>query len=483
MLSATARLLLIAAAVCGFALTAPCASAEDLLRTTYLADPSPDSVILPTDATSTSRFDDGLSLYWSGDDRPEEMRQRTLNVDLNAWRSGALKVDLHSAAFEARLPVSSAEGGLDIGSVTGWEENRIGDLGLRLGLFGDRIRYSADYSWSSYSPGSSRALVDEDATDSQSSERGDAQSQRIDVTIWQGDPVAVSTSVLNTRVASSYRSLRESGGSFTEADVEIWEAGATLSSGLIELSLSEGVKTALSDPAVREYYGNSEIALSLFGLHDRLSGAHGAVFWGWLPSTISLTTSRSRYASDSQAESDDVERSFGLGLNWDRGNATTSLNFSRSRYDNRQQGFEHDDKESWSLEGSHTVSSENWDLSAKLSVTQSDYGEADNRWRDTSHSGSVSFSLRSRRLPDLSVSPYVTRESSRSSEYGYASRSRTVGLTTTLDFLKYLGRTHYGSEPQLELTYDAEWTRAQDLDTGSSKDLNQSLVLSTEIEF
>ena len=62
-------------------------------------------------------------------------------------------------------------------------------------------------------------------------------------------------------------------------------------------------------------------------------------------------------------------------------------------------------------------------------------------------------------------------------------KSRTVGLTTTLDFLKYLGRTHYGSEPQLELTYNAEWTRAQDLDTGSSKDLNQSLVLSTELKF
>lgn len=436
----------------------------------------------------------------------DEYWRRSFGLAIDVLPSGPLTLNLHGGSFDARTPQTTAFGSLPISEISGWTEHEAKDVGVKLGLFGDRLRYAAGYSWSDYAAESEASFVDVSVTMAESGDeaaiaapgdgRGRAKWHRVDAAILEGGAFDLSAYGLYSLVDPSYRAVESSAAepseeSFAPAPGETREVGGAIDFVLVRVSLSQGilantVEGIEGDSTTRTYTTGADIELTLDQYHYFAEEGDGDGPWRLLPTSIRLSGSRSQFESPGAGDDpDDLETSLGFGLSWEWGNADTSIDVWQSFYDSRAIGFETADSEDLSVEVSQSFYGERWDLSAYLSINRYAYMEVESPSLDTSFGGGADFSLRPERLPDISVSLYVDRYDSSYSDYDYvySSRSQSLSFDLGLDFSKYLPVVQSNYEPYLRLNYHGERTRDRDSDLGESTDQVHGGTVSMGLQF
>jgi hypothetical protein len=159
--------------------------------------------------------------------------QREADFSFSALsREQNVTLSVSGGLYDAQRPFRLSRQRLRLGEVDAWGEHRGADIGLDLGLFGDRLRYEGGYAWSDY------GAKFEDRELARQRERrgfsdalqgaGDAHRHRIEADLLTGGPLELSAYGLYQAGARNFRMARRSGASLSFTAGEISEIGASL---------------------------------------------------------------------------------------------------------------------------------------------------------------------------------------------------------------------------------------------------------------
>lgn len=457
-----------------------------------------------------------------------EYWRREVELDVDVLRSRDFSLGFTGGFFDARTPTSGGRG-LNIGEPPGWQEKMVQDLGLDLGLFGDRLHYATGLSWSR-DEGSSDSVFDttaslaDDDDEETGAGEGSARWHRLDAVIYEGGAFDLSAYGYQSLIDPSYGSRQHLGDLFAMAEGEkpkagqSWGLGGKIGLGFAEVSLSHSVISA-SDKETRAVGGALDFGIVSFELSQAIktdfdeadSGAWSSRTRSWeaavtvdldeyrmagdgggdfaleslLPSSITFTGERGKVTlAHAPDDPKDLETTFGVDLYWEWGGmADTSLGFYQTNYDSREIGAESADDVDRLLDISQGFYGNNWDVSAYLSLNDYRYLETGSASRDWMYSGGISFSIAPEDLPGLSLSLDVDGFDSIYFDDDYSSNDRSWGLDAVLDFSKFLPVADADRKPYLKLTYQMEGTATEDSEAGASTDWGFALLLLGGIRF
>ncbi len=433
----------------------------------------------------------------------EDFWRREAGLELNALASGPVTLKLSGHFFDERAPDTYGLGGLNIGEVTEWRESGHQDLGLDLGLFGDRLSISTGLAWSR-----AASSMEEDSEDGAFS-FGDDQAawSRFEAKILDGGPIGLSAYGHYSLTDPLYQQLGSSDGLVSLEAGEKMEFGGTIDFGLFGFSPSHSI---VSDAAHKTEklggtiaFGSHSVTLSQDttvsfdddGAWTTRRRAHNASLdldldeyryadgdvWRFVPSSVSLSGAFAHIEGAGTSGSDDQERGFGLGLAWYWGSADTTADLWHTITDSRALGQKSAESEDWTLDLAQDFYGDWWDVSLYLSLYQYSYKELGEASLDTSFSGGSSVSFRPEGLPDLALSFDFDGNDSAMSDY--TSSDRYAGFNAALDFSKFVPRVDGETEPYLKLNYYGEVSMFSDSDIGATTERGQAVSLTAGFKF
>jgi hypothetical protein len=387
--------------------------------------------------------------------------------------------------YDARRPANVRQQKLRLGETEAWRKHRGMDIGLDLKLFGDRLRYQAGYAWSDYirtdkssadAPRSGRRAIADPGWQS-----GDAQRHRVEANILDGKPAKLSAYGLYQSGGPSFRKPPRSGMSIPLATGEIRELGASLDLNSLSFSFKQQDRrvSGREQQKTESKIAYNPVTLSLFQKEnarvqdgrtqwreDTIGGAvkfnlekhrqqgeeeSGFSLRQLIPSMLTLGTERSRIQFG--ADPDDpkgVGTGVSLGLYWAWNQADTDIAiYRKSRVIGSSEAHETD----YGLDLSHTVYSNNWDVSAYLSVGSFAHTEADNNFRDLWAAGGISASYYPEHFPDVRLSVDFNRYNGVYPDFAERFGDQALTLDLAVDLSKYLAGNDFA--PSLQLHYYA----------------------------
>jgi hypothetical protein len=170
-----------------------------------------------------------------------------------------------------------------------------------------------------------------------------------------------------------------------------------------------------------------------------------------LPSmlTLGMERSQTQYGEDSD-DPKGVGTGVSLGLYWAWNQADTGIAiYRKSRVIVSSEAHETD----YGLDLSHTVYSNNWDVSAYLSVGSFAHTETDNNFRDLWAAGGVSASYYPEHFPDVRLSVDFNRCDGVYPDFAERFGDQDLTLDLAVDLSKYLAGNDFA--PSLQLHYYA----------------------------
>ena len=166
---------------------------------------------------------------------------------------------------------------------------------------------------------------------------------------------------------------------------------------------------------------------------------------------LTLGTERSRIQFG--ADPDDpkgVGTGVSLGLNWAWNQAETDIAIYRK---SRVIGSSGTHETDYGLDFTHTIYSNNWDVSAYLSVRSFAHTETDNNFRDLWAAGGISASYYPEHFPDVRLSVDFNHYNGVYPDFAERFGDQSLTLDLAVDLSKYLAGTNFA--PSLQLHYYA----------------------------
>jgi hypothetical protein len=425
--------------------------------------------------------------------------------------SDTTKLIITGGLYDARRPVNASEQKLHLGETDSWRKHRGMDLGLDLGLFGDRLRYAVDYAWSDYIR-SNRSSRDQTRSSRRRTALGwesdDAQQHRIDADILKGGPLELSAYGLYQRGGPSFRKPPRSGMSIPLTIGQISEFGASLDLDKFSLDIKQQDRSIgeRDRQRIESKIAYSPVTLSLFQQetsrarngrtqrredtiggavkvslekHRRGKGDDGFSLRRLLPSSVTVGTERSQIQYG--AREDDLTgqgTGVSLGLYWEWEQGGTDISVSRKNRVISSSGARETD---YGLNFSHTVYSSTWDASAYLSLGSFAHDETNNRYRDFWIAGGVSASYYGENFPDVRLSLDFNRYDGAYPDFDERFGNQDMTLDLAVDLSKYL--SEIPAAPSLKLHYYAFPNRAWDSYSGRSEKIGHAIGITMAVGF
>ncbi len=415
-------------------------------------------------------------------------RRSAINADLAVLQSELIGLTLRGSVLDAVRPEAA---GFNIGEVPDAEENSVVGTGFDLSLFNDRIVYSGNYGWSTYDTPDAFAAGDGNVGDS-----GDkAESHRVDAIVWDDGSLRVAAYGEYSLINPLYKSIE----SFVAADRETKEVGGSFGWGLAALSASyeefeNNVNDINSILTTRQATSSGDLSFDLDEFRYVEEDA-GFAYVRALPSTVTLSASRTRIKSLNGDEvianssingseiPSQVTTTLGLGFLWYWDNASTSIDLLRSQLDTRQLGRDTADTDDKSIDLSHSVFGDIWDVSGNFAFIDTRNKEVATQSTDTRFETGLSFSYRPDWMPDLYASFDLSFLETRFDVDGTERENDSWRFSTSLDFTKYIPEIVEDYQPYAQVTYQMSDDNTRDPVIGKTSQSDYSVFLSLGFQF
>ena len=352
-----------------------------------------------------------------------------------------------------------------------WEEDRLNETSLTIGLWGDRVELTSLHSFSQHG----EAAQGVDVAAGQGFFQGlDAELLRgeifdlslsgaygvadEDFGLAEGDDDSLSdildsaTEIMDLGLEAEFAlgfadlSLTHDRAWETEDNSEDYEREvssdyeAELAFDDLALTLSYSESTETEGRGVEqesetevEYEAEAEIELDL--LRDLLGNPFGSAFWAYAPTSVSLGYELERTRESDGGREQSTEVGFDMTWDWDGGHL--SLEYAYEFEDEREAGSAGEDTRSDEVEIGGGLDGRRWSLDLDLEVNR----EAGlNQWNDSSEleiEPRFDFTFRPVHLPDLSLSGSTDYQRGNYVSDNGESVSGSWELLTELDFAKY----------------------------------------------
>jgi hypothetical protein len=420
--------------------------------------------------------------------------------------------------YDARRPTRVRRQRLRLGEVAAWGEHQGVDIGLNLGLFGDRLRYDGGYAWSDYvnrwDTREAARNSERRALSSTLEGAGDAQRHRIEADLLTGGAAELSAYGLYQAGHPNFRVGRRSGTSLQFTTGGIREIGTSLGLDGLRFGMTwqDRALRGLEQRTTKGEIAHGPFRLTLFqDVHSRAARGEwlsrddsfggevevdldrhrygeeedgGFSIRRLLPSTVTLGAERGR-RQHARAPDDprDLETTHSLGLYWGWEWADTDMAIYRRVYDSRMRGAESADETEYGFDFSQGFYGESWDLWAYLSVGGFASHEIDNRWRDLWVGGGASISYYPEHLPDVSLTLDWNRYHSAMPDFAEHFGDQTLSLDLAVDLSKYLTATDSDHAPSMQLHYYVLGTDRRSSYSGRSAGLEHAIALTMALRF
>jgi hypothetical protein len=417
--------------------------------------------------------------------------------------SDNVSLSVTGGLYDARRPVNASQQKLYLGETDSWRKHRGMDLGLNLGLFGDRLRYAAGYAWSDYirtDRFSRNPTLSSRRRTALGWQSDDAQQHRIDADILKGGPLELSAYGLYQNGGLSFVRPPRSGMTMPLTFGQISEFGASFDLDNLSLDIKQQDRSIgeRNRQRIESKIAYSPVTLSLFqqetsrtrnGRNQRRDDTIGGSvkvslekyrqgngddkfsLRRLIPSSVTVGTDRSQIQYG--AREDDLTgqgTGVSLGLYWEWEQGGTDISVSRK---NRIIGSSGTRETDYGLNFSHTVYSGTWDASAYLSLGSFAHEEIDNRYRDFWVAGGVSASYYGENFPDVRLSLDFNHYDGAYPDFDERFGDQALTLDLAVDLSKYLGEIP--AAPSLKLHYYAFPNKTWDSYTGRSGKIEHAI--------
>jgi hypothetical protein len=254
-----------------------------------------------------------------------------------------------------------------------------------------------------------------------------------------------------------------------EPDRRTFGFGTTVTSGPVEFTLSRTERDKVDEAdGYREESYDAKASLSLDGLWSSLGGeALRETFWALAPDAVWVDGALG-WADPGESGTGDLDstQDYGFGLSWFWNGGYADLGFWRYIYDSQQRGAEDADWLGHGVYGDLGLYGDTWSVDAGLAFYRGDNEEFYSRSQDVSYDGSISFSRRSARFPDITLGLSAGLFGTEYFAYGGDSLTDYWELNAELDFSKFLtdGSSAAGSRSSTdEPTSDGSGSRTSSL--------------------
>ena len=380
---------------------------------------------------------------------------------------------MFGSLFDATRPVGQS---FNIATVDEGEKNTVVGTGVRVDMWENRIALQSEIARSRYANPESLNFLNEFGSTDIGPTFGNAQTHRLDASVWQGDELQVNAFGGYSIVDPLFNAIE----SFTSADRETWEYGATASWDIVSLSLSRTIFDNNVDdtPNIlttrqRSTLGNMSFDLEGFRSAEPEPTADGQALpeAGWfdalaiIPSSVSLNASDERVeslnsaiaAANSSLNGSEFPNTrnvaAGIGFLWIWANGDTSVNFSRSIFDTRQIGRETADTVDSFVDLSQTFRGDVWSSQTRLAYGRSYNKDVTTESVTYRYEAGQSFTLDLEDWPTASVGGDVQIEKPTSIVDGNSSLSNTWQANASLEFSKYFPTSLQDYSPSLALVF------------------------------
>jgi hypothetical protein len=433
-----------------------------------------------------------------------ENRRTAADISMRPLQTPNLNVEFFGSLFDAARPAGQS---FNVATVTEGEKNTVLGSGMRVDMWENRIALQSEIARSRYAnPESLNFLNEFGGSTDIGPTFGNAQTHRVDAAVWQGEELQVNAFGGYSLIEPLFNAIE----SFTIADRETWEYGATANYDIVSLSLARTVFDNNVDdtPNIlttrqRSTLGNLSFDLERFRAAPAEPPADGEPapepgffnFLSVIPSSISVTGSDERVEAlnseivtiNSSLDGSEIPNSrnvaAGLGFLWIWPNGDTSLNLMRSIFDTRQVGRETADTVDNFADISQTFRGDIWSSQTRLGYGRSYNKDVTTQSTTHRYEAGQSFTLNLEDWPTASVSGNVQVEKTVSIVDGTSSLSNSWQANASLEFSKYFPTSIQDYSPSLALVFGITDIDRRDSDFGNTSFYEYNFTLVSGFRF
>jgi hypothetical protein len=345
-----------------------------------------------------------------------------------------------------------------IGRLFNWQQTRVAQTEVRVGLADDRLRLRSSQALSQF----------DESDDDERTENGLALRQAIEADLLRDGDWLVSTFLRRSLVDEAFHNAGLNGrrDGPRGRNRHTLSIGGTVGWGPFELTLARETGERVRDG---DGYQEENLRTTVSVGVDDLWQRTGLGFLpGVAPDAVWVSLARGEVdPGGAQASTRDRATEQGFGLSWARNNTYADLSFWRYSYDGRQPNAREAD---WIGDGAVLAIGAygaDWNVDASVGFDRGDNQEPYSRSRDANFYGSFSVAHRPENLPDLRLSLFLGSYGTDYMAYQGEILTRYGEIGAEADFSKFLRAKGHDDGPSLALLY---WFRAQNMSNTFASD-------------
>jgi hypothetical protein len=378
-------------------------------------------------------------------------------------------VDLRERETTQQLPIDPA-------ALLRRKSGSLGDAGVDVALFDDRLRVESRYGWSLRGDEAVFADVSRWRLDNGfgshgalSSERREAFSHAMEASFLRSNHLELAAFGTYQRADSGFSTSGLDGGGGFGDEGRSFEYGGRFRAGPVEATVSRKTARQWIDRE-REDLGPTRdtlevsATLSLYGFREHSRDVLGTTTAQLIPDAVWASFSGGTVEPQGDGSVSDAIRTTSFGASWSADTWSVGVDYWRSVYDSRRPGAEDADWEGEGLYLNYGYYRERWGIYATGGLGRYSNLAQASRTDDLAVDASLTLQLTPEALPKLTTGVSYGRYDTDYVAWSGEASTRGLSFTTSLDFARYLPESlRSRGTPRLELGY-----RYTAVDTGDS---------------